>query len=47
MTPKEELEYLQHLVAVAESIATLSDGDLSEGLTCLIWDKIASLTTTG
>ena len=44
MTPTEELEYLQRLVATAESIAALSNGSIPEGLANLICDKIAHLS---
>ena len=43
MTPTEELEYLQQLVATSESIAALSDGNIPETLANLICDKIAHL----
>ncbi len=44
MTPTEEREYLQWLVATAESIAALSDGNIPEELANLICDKIAHLS---
>jgi len=44
MTPTEELEYLQQLVAISETIAALSNGNIPEELANLICDKIAHLS---
>ena len=43
MTPTQELEYLQRLVATAESIAVLGDGDIEHHLANVICDKIHDL----
>lgn len=43
MTPSEELEYLQKLVATAESIAALGYGDVERQLSNVICDKIDCL----
>ena len=43
MTPSEELEYLQKLVATAESIAALGHGDIERQLANVICDKIDCL----
>ena len=43
MTPSEELEYLQKLVATAESIAALGYGDIERQLSNIICDRIGGL----
>ncbi len=45
MTPKEELQYLQGLVAAAETISTLADGQIEEHLSALVCDKIGYLVS--
>lgn len=43
MTSTEELEYLQKLIATAESIAALGYGDVERQLANVICDKIDDL----
>jgi len=43
VTPAEELEYLQKLIATAESIAALGYGDVERQLSNVICDKIDDL----